>query len=574
MMVRSADAAMVLRNGVCDHLHKASAEDQFQYGFANLDDDDDGALTQFHHMLRMRPLPSIVQFNQLLTSIARTKRYSTVISLFRKMNLNLLKLGYEPDTTTFTTLIKGFCLNGNMASAVKFFDEIVENGFQPNFVTYGTIINGLCKIGNTSAAILLLRKMEEIGGFEPGLVEYSTVIDRLYKDKLVTEAFKLFSEMIGKGFSPNVVTYTSLIQSVCSLGEWKEAIRLLNEMVGKNIWPNVQTFTILVDALCKEGKAKEAQVVVQLIIQRGVVPDVVTYSAVMDGYCLCGQVDEARKMFDVMVSRGCAPNVFAYNILINGYCKIKNIDEAMNLFKEMSRKGLLPDTITYTTLIGGLCQTRRPQDALLLLDEMQTYGQIPNLFTYSTLLDGLCNNQYLDEALALFEKIETAGLVPNIVCQLEDKMDRHLRRNTTHKHFKTIAIELPKAKVNNMLTGCERTCVMKFGLLLLMMGSVGTLRLTVVFIVAKNGFLITHLQCRSEWLQHDSWLHSTPSEILKVCDLTKMTLNPFKTTIDNNKTLPPMKEKLAVSNPLMLEETISLFETRNCGLSNSNYKGL
>ncbi|KAL7252600.1 hypothetical protein ACSBR1_007213 [Camellia fascicularis] len=66
-MARSADAAVVFRNGVCDRLHKgiffqfpcfltillnpyshihikASAEDQFQYGFANLDDDD-GALT-------------------------------------------------------------------------------------------------------------------------------------------------------------------------------------------------------------------------------------------------------------------------------------------------------------------------------------------------------------------------------------------------------------------------------------------------------------------------------------------------------------------------------------------------
>ncbi|KAF5934071.1 hypothetical protein HYC85_030242 [Camellia sinensis] len=352
-MQKIPKACVVFRDGVCDlhkgiltsfpcvlalfhsqtHFNLSSKQNfQFQYGFANIDD----ALTQFDHMLQMRPLPPILRFNQLLNSIARSKHYSTAISLmFRHLG--------TPQPSLPSS--RGFCLNGNMASADKFFDEIVEKGFQPNFITYGTIMNGLCKIGNTSAAILLLRKMEEIGGYEPGLVECSMVIDSLCKGTLVTEALKLFLEMIGK-----------------------------------------------VDALCKEGKAKEAQAVVQLIIQRGVVPDVVTYSAVMDGYCLCGQVGEARKMFDIMVSRGCGLNVFTYNILINGYCKIKNIDEAMNLFKEMSQKGLFTDTITYTTLICSLCQTRRPQDAILLLDEMQTHGQIPDLFTYSTLLDGLCNN--------------------------------------------------------------------------------------------------------------------------------------------------------------------------------------
>ncbi|KAL7252603.1 hypothetical protein ACSBR1_007216 [Camellia fascicularis] len=324
---------------------KFSAKGHFKYGFDNLDDDD--ALTQFDRMLRMRPLPSIVQFNKLLTSIAKSKHYSTVISLFRKMDFS-------------------------------------------NFVTLNIVINCFCNLNRVD-------------------LDYSTVIDRLCKDRLVTEALKLFSDMIDNGISPNVITYTSLIQGVCCLGEWKEAIRLLNEMLGKNVSPNVQTFTILVDALCEEGMAKEAQYVVELMIQRGVVPNVVTYNAVMDGYCLCGQVDEARKMLDVMVSRDCAPDVVTYNTLINGYCKSRRIDEAMTLFKGISQK----NTVTYSNL--GLCQVRKPRDALLLLDEMQTHGQIPNLFTYSALLDGLCNNQRLPEAVALFKKLENAGLAPNIV---------------------------------------------------------------------------------------------------------------------------------------------------------------
>ncbi|THG22715.1 hypothetical protein TEA_018483 [Camellia sinensis var. sinensis] len=131
----------------------------------------------------------------------------------------ILKLGYESDTTTFNTLIKGLCVT----STVKFFDEIVEKGFPPDFFTYITILNGLCKTGNASAAIILLKKMEEIGGCEPGIVDYNMVIDSLCKVRLVTGGFKLFLEMIGNGVSPDLITYKSLIKGVCRLGQWKEA---------------------------------------------------------------------------------------------------------------------------------------------------------------------------------------------------------------------------------------------------------------------------------------------------------------------------------------------------------------
>lgn len=48
--------------------------------FSNLDD----ALASFDHMLRLNPLPSIKQFNQLLTALMRMKHYDTVVSLSKK----------------------------------------------------------------------------------------------------------------------------------------------------------------------------------------------------------------------------------------------------------------------------------------------------------------------------------------------------------------------------------------------------------------------------------------------------------------------------------------------------------
>ena len=73
-----------------------------------------------------------------------------------------------------------------------------KKGYEPSVITCGTIVNGLCKIGQTGVAIRLLRKLEK-WNFEQNVVLYSMVLDSLCKDKLVTEAFNIFSEMMSKG---------------------------------------------------------------------------------------------------------------------------------------------------------------------------------------------------------------------------------------------------------------------------------------------------------------------------------------------------------------------------------------
>ncbi|KAM7461107.1 hypothetical protein LguiA_029228 [Lonicera macranthoides] len=81
-------------------------------------------------------------------SFAVSKKWVKTFSLGTFLG-KIMKLGYEPDILTFTTLIRGLCIGGKLALAVRFFDEIVKNGFQPDLITYGTLINGLCKTGET-----------------------------------------------------------------------------------------------------------------------------------------------------------------------------------------------------------------------------------------------------------------------------------------------------------------------------------------------------------------------------------------------------------------------------------------
>jgi pentatricopeptide repeat protein len=186
--------------------------------FRNLDD----ALGVFDRMLHMHPLPSIMDFTQLLTAIARMKHHSTVISLIKEMKLSgiasdayimstlincfchlnrvdfgfsilarILKLGFEPSCIILSTLVKGLCIQGKIVEAVRLVNKMEKIGYQPDIVTYGTIMNCLCKIGKTNEAIGLFRKMEE-RNLELDVVLYSTIIDSLCKDRLVTEVLNFF----------------------------------------------------------------------------------------------------------------------------------------------------------------------------------------------------------------------------------------------------------------------------------------------------------------------------------------------------------------------------------------------
>ncbi|KAI8566668.1 hypothetical protein RHMOL_Rhmol02G0059700 [Rhododendron molle] len=276
----------------------------------------DHALCLFRQMARFRPLPFVIDFNQLLTAVAKMKEYSSVVSLYKEIRelgipidectLNVLincccrlnrvdfgfailgifyKCGYTPDVATFTTMINGYVLEGKTSEAVNLFRRLIKYGdIEPDEITYGTIMKALCKVGDTTMAIQMLRSMQK-WNCRPTVVMYNILIDTLCKDGNIDDALHLLSEMRGCDIMPDVLTYSSLVDGLCKSGRGKDAARILSDMTEQNISPNVITFNMLVDALCKEGRTEEAEGILEIMIRRGVKPDVITYSALMDGYC-------------------------------------------------------------------------------------------------------------------------------------------------------------------------------------------------------------------------------------------------------------------------------------------------
>uniref|UniRef100_A0A803L4F6 Pentatricopeptide repeat-containing protein n=1 Tax=Chenopodium quinoa TaxID=63459 RepID=A0A803L4F6_CHEQI len=255
----------------------------------------------FNQLISLRPLPSVIVFNQLFTAISKLKHlhpHSTIISLFRQLELlgikydrhslgilancychlgrldlgfslmaKSLKLGYPPNHYTFGTLINDYIINDKLPQAAQLLNKIVKFGFQPNIVTYGAIFKGLCRIGDNASALTLLTKMRSAGHCKPGLVLLLIVFVR-----------------------------TGLYNSGCR----EEANGVLTEMLESNIAATVETYNTLVDMFCKDGNVEEAEATLQRMTHRGVAPNIITYNALLDGYCLRGQMENAQKLLGLM----------------------------------------------------------------------------------------------------------------------------------------------------------------------------------------------------------------------------------------------------------------------------------
>ncbi|XP_047314669.1 pentatricopeptide repeat-containing protein At1g12775, mitochondrial-like [Impatiens glandulifera] len=443
-------------------------------GFPKLDD----ALSLFNQMVRMRPLPPVIRFNQLLRALFRMKEYSVSISLFKDMCFKglptdqytmstamncfcrlkqvnagstilgfLIKRRYIIDSTFFNILINGLILEGRTAEAIDLFKKLVieedVDSKTYNEITFGIAIKALCKSNNSKGAVELLNNMHNYG-CKPNLVAYNTLIDSLCKDGFLDDAFILLSQMKSREeeegiITPDVITYTCLISGLCNVGRWDDAKTTFLEMNNEGISPNDVTFSILVNALCKEGNMKAAQ---EIMMKCGHCRNVFTYTTLIDGYITQGEMGKALQLLTSMIKDGIEPNIVTYGTLIHGYTTVRlKLDKALHLFRQMSSKGLKPNIQIYNILIQGLFYSGNCFLARKLWKELHVSGLRPDICTYRVLLNGLCRNGFHTEALSFFLEMKTVetmsldiqchGIIVNMFC----KEGRMVRGFLQHNEF-------------------------------------------------------------------------------------------------------------------------------------------
>ncbi|TQD76678.1 hypothetical protein C1H46_037786 [Malus baccata] len=139
----------------------------------NLED----ALSLFNVRLRLRSLPSVVCFTQILGQLGKVKRYSAVISLYNQMDVTTLNTctsfflrmeflrhhDFSKKCCAAIQMLRKIDQRGCKLDTVAYSTIIDRGPCKPNVITFNTLIKGFYMTGNNSVAIQLLRKMKERG---------------------------------------------------------------------------------------------------------------------------------------------------------------------------------------------------------------------------------------------------------------------------------------------------------------------------------------------------------------------------------------------------------------------------
>ncbi|KAL4188479.1 hypothetical protein AMTRI_Chr08g202530 [Amborella trichopoda] len=242
-----------------------------------------------------------------------------ISNLYRKalvLYTDMLKEAIEPDTYTFTFLLKActgiLCLEMNFS----LHGEVVKRGFGLDGYICTGLIDIYCKFGYTEFAREVFNKMSErhVVAWNAMIYGYSQVGDP-------KKMLKVFREMQMVGIEANSVSLLNLFPS----REFELPI-----------------FNGLIDLYAKYGKVEASRRIVDRLLK---IDDVITTLITM--YAKCGSLNLAKELFHA-IENG---DLVAWSAMIYALAHGGHPNEALEFFRKMQNVNLKPNRVTIVSVL-------------------------------------------------------------------------------------------------------------------------------------------------------------------------------------------------------------------------------
>ncbi|KAG6479395.1 hypothetical protein ZIOFF_062858 [Zingiber officinale] len=306
-----------------------------------------GRLVEADHLLNyLNGAPDVFLYNSFLMECCRNGNMAKALKLFNQM----FQVGLAPDCSNYTTIICGFCKVCNLEHASMIFALMLKRGIKPTIMTYTTLLEGYCRKHDLPGAetILSLMKME---GIQPDVVAYNTLINGYSNYGHMQKACELKDRMEKDGVTADLATYNLILHGLVETGAIMQSREIFKELVRRGLTPNRITYTNLIAGCSRDGNLEEAFLIWSSMNNNGIKPDVVTCSALLKCFCKRRLMFDANALFHKMLDAGLEPDLRLYNMLICGFCKEGNIREARSLLAMMKANDIFPNYKTMEVLV-------------------------------------------------------------------------------------------------------------------------------------------------------------------------------------------------------------------------------
>merc|ERR1719352_736649 len=170
-------------------------------------------------------------------------------------------LGVTPDLITYSTVIKGYCVTGDLEQAIQLFTLMRKRGVMPDAVLFNSIMDGAARKQMTSLVEQVFNDMES-SGVSPGNFTLSILVKMYGKNHDIETAFSYFDTLPQKyGFEPNAQVFACMMGAFASCGRIAQAL----EVFEKIPTPDGKAYTTIIAGSLKHGDAAGAELSQELV---------------------------------------------------------------------------------------------------------------------------------------------------------------------------------------------------------------------------------------------------------------------------------------------------------------------
>merc|ERR1719217_693473 len=172
-----------------------------------------------------------------------------------------------------------------------------EASVMPDIITYSTIIKGHCLEGNIDKALAVLKDMRADKNMEPDEITYNSFLDGCAKQHRVDEALEALEEMQAAGIRPSNFTLSILVKLLGRVRRLNQAFAIMEDLSKRyGFKPNIQVYTCLMQACIQNRKLDRALALHDTMVAAGCNPDEKMYTGLVRG---CLQLHAPQKAADV-----------------------------------------------------------------------------------------------------------------------------------------------------------------------------------------------------------------------------------------------------------------------------------